>query len=249
MTEHDLAKQAATRLGDALHRARIERRLSQEDVGDATGVSASWVSRVENGHGGAAPIATWFAMAAAVGLDLSVAMAPIDGTAGRVDRFRRRAVDHLADIAEAAGGSVRSEIVIDAQRGVLTTVFGRRTFARTGRQELAIIRIWDVVDDVSSALGRFDDLVTSQRDEAVGAVNVSGAIVVRRTTDARYRLRSQSAALGGRFQDTGASWISTLRRPGFPMPQEASIIWIDATATRLIPMFLALERPRRSRGA
>ena len=58
-----------------------------------------------------------------------------------------------------------------------------------------------------------------------------------------------SDALGGRFQDAGASWISTLRRPGFPMPQEASMVWIDATATRLIPMFLGLERPRRSRGA
>lgn len=242
----DEANQTAARLGEAFHRARLDRGFTLADVGETIGTSPSWISRLEHGHGASAPMSTWYRLATTVGLDLDVAISSSSGAPDVLDGFRRRALDRLAEIASGGGWSSRTEIVVDPFRAVTSTMEIRRMDTRPDRRQLAVVPLWDMVGDVSTAVQALDAAIDARRAVLGSGWSVSGLIVVRRTTDARRRLGGAGELVSNRFYDSGSRWIATLRSPRLRMPPDTSMIWIDAEARRLIPMFLRLDRPRRT---
>jgi HTH-type transcriptional regulator / antitoxin HipB len=58
-------------LGNAIHRARKEQRLSQTQLGEKTGMQQSDISKIENGHA-AMKLETLLSLLAALDLDLQI---------------------------------------------------------------------------------------------------------------------------------------------------------------------------------
>jgi transcriptional regulator with XRE-family HTH domain len=71
-----LATRAILAIGEELREARLQACLTQEQVGAAVGVSGSEVSRIEHGQSARVPFEVLCAIAAAVGLDLSLRAYP-----------------------------------------------------------------------------------------------------------------------------------------------------------------------------
>jgi transcriptional regulator with XRE-family HTH domain len=62
----------AATLGQVVRQARRAARLSLADLARRIGISPSWLSSIERGHGSGAPLETWVALGIALGRPLAV---------------------------------------------------------------------------------------------------------------------------------------------------------------------------------
>jgi transcriptional regulator with XRE-family HTH domain len=110
------------RLGTMLREARLAAGLRQADVAARGGVSQAWVSKMERGHGTTASVATWSAVASAVGAQLSAFLESVPG-ADRPRDFEHLKRQRLVIEAAVSGGWVaRPEVALDRSRSFARSI-------------------------------------------------------------------------------------------------------------------------------
>lgn len=229
-------------MGEWLRRARQRLRKLQSGVAREAGVSQSMISRMELGHGGAVPLATWVKVADVVGLDVMIDTRTAPALAA--ERVMRRCHQLVVDLAVKGEWSAWTRI--DA-----ADLAASETILRCmARQEVAVVRVWDVIADVREAVASFDRRLESERHERGPDWRVSGFVVIPATGSNRRRLSESVPAFVKAFPARAADWLIALGWPPprpRPMPAKPAMIWTSESMDRLRPMLPYLDRRWRNR--
>jgi transcriptional regulator with XRE-family HTH domain len=224
-------------LGLQLRRARIAFRRHQRDIAASAKVSQATVSRVELGRGGPVSIATWIRIAAALGMELRAM--PLeeqrDGSAIQ-RRCHRLVVEH-----SRLGGWTATTVLDDARPERCETVL-----ERIDRHEVAVIRVWDVINDVDRAVADLGASLERERASRGGPWHVSGVVIIARSAHLLRRMTNGGRAVDLAFPVRGARWLAALTGD-LAMPSAAGMIWTDVEMTRLRPFVRYLDHRRRIR--
>ena len=204
---HDPA--VAVELGRRLRSARLGLRRSQRSIAIAAGVSQPVVSRLELGWGDGVPLATWAAVARAVGLELELS-GPGPGTWARWHRL-------IIDAAKSGGWSATSS----SDETLLTRSDDR-----------VIVHAWEVVTVVTSEIERLRGSI--EREQRRGG-RVSGIVVVPATGHNRRRMSELRDEVRDVFSSRANAWYAAIVNPHRPMPADPGVIWAFPDGTRLRP--------------
>jgi len=240
----------AAETGARLRRARLAGGHRQRDVAATAVVSQSTISRMELGQGASVPLDKWVRVAAVVGLDLAVVVRPTTDRAE--DAIQRRCHRLVVELA-LVGGWTAWTLMEERDAAACETVLERKD-----RQEVAIVRVWDVIGDVAAAMADFDRRLDLERSDRGPGWRVSGAVVITATGHNRRRLSDTGRPVDRAFPVRGSLWLSCLRHL-VPMPSAPGMLWTDARMERLRPFLPYLDhrlrnrrrgyRPRRRRAA
>lgn len=215
-------------LGRQIRAARLADFRSQDGLAERVGTHQSIISRMELGNGGNVDLATWHAVAEAMGLRLT-----LDG----VDHGQRGLATHrmLAELASQG----RWDATITSDETILARA-----------EERAVVHVWEHVTTIDPELDRFRTSVG--RQQTAGA-RASGIVIIptigwnrRRVTELREQLRDE-------FPAQGNAWYAALVNARRPMPSDPGILWAFRDGARLRPATVlpgwiwtaATEGPRR----
>jgi transcriptional regulator with XRE-family HTH domain len=221
-----------------LREARLAAGLRQSDVAARGGVSQAWVSKMERGHGATASVATWAAVASAVGAQLSSFLEVIPG-ADRPRDFEHLKRQRLVIEAATNGGWVaRPEVALDRSRTFARSI--DVLLERESLREAAVVEVWDFFDDVGAALRGLDAKVAEvERAHAATEVRggapwrVGGLFVVRATHRNRRLIAEFASIFDAHFPGSGYEWLRVLADASIPMPASSAVVWSDVAGTRL----------------
>jgi len=223
------SEELAARLGRGLRERRRALGVTQAQLGLAAGTSQTWVSKAERGKGASGSLETWAAMSAAVGAQLVVYVEDAPG-ASRPRDYQHVIRQELV-IRYAADGGWRADperLVTGQGAWRYVDVLLRRPLTR----EVAVVEIWDFLDDVGAGLRGLADKIERVRVETSGTA-VSGLLVVRATLRNRRLVSHLAAVFASHFPASSPLWLRALRDPSTSMPGERGLVWTDARGTRL----------------
>jgi transcriptional regulator with XRE-family HTH domain len=229
------ADEIVRRMGSAIRSARKRRQITQSRLAEQVGISQSEVSRLELGGGRAVPIATWVAVADAVGLRSRFELAR-DWQEQPVDAGHLAIQELLLRLSRAIGSTGSFELQIrpnDPARSIDVLIRDDR------RRRLIVAEAWNTFGDLGAGARSFDRKLAATRDIAVAIgggrpYDVHGVWVVRATKRNRELVGRYPAVFAGPFPGSSTRWVRTLIN-GDPPPAEAGLVWSDVAATRLFP--------------
>ena len=195
------ARKMLGELGRELRDGRRGRGLSQEDVGRAAGISASWVSRIERQEADEVSFRLLSVLCAIVGLDLSARVFP--GGAPLRDAGHRRLLGRLRTLLPAAAPWA-TEV----------------PFPGTGDQRAwdAVTRLWGLRVGMETEVRPTDlqamerRVMLKARDGGVDRV----VLVLADTRRNRQLMREVGGSLRGSFPIQGSAALAALASPNDP---------------------------------
>lgn len=232
--------EVAVRLGRAVREVRGASGLKQREVAAAAGVSQSWISNMERGRGRTASLETWCSVADALGLQLVSFLENAPG-ADRPRDYAHLIRQELVLRESRRGewlGAVEEAMADGPQRLRFVDVLLRRP----RRREIAVIEIWNWLDDVGEALRGFRTKLKRTLDDHPEWI-VSGVMVLRATARNRELVSRLNALFSAGLPGPSAGWLQALTDPSQPMPSAPAVVWTDVGGTRL---FAARHRTRQS---
>lgn len=215
-------------LGQATRRARLRLRLTQLEVAARTGISTSVLSRMELGLGHKVPLQTWAMVAAE--LDVDSIWPSLPGPTWGVE-----AVIRLATVGGWLAPAADPNPILRRPQRLVRGPFGPRLTPC----EVAVVHVVDVLTNIRFTTHDLDAEVVGARAEAPTGCNVRGLLVVLRSEANKRRLAAGS--LGSSDPGHSGRWVAALRDPDIAMPGWTGLVWMDARATRLIPVGLNLR--------
>jgi hypothetical protein len=103
---------------------------------------------------------------------------------------------------------------------------------RMRTRELAVVEVWDFIDDVGAGLRGLADKVERIRGLDPGW-SVSGLLVVRATQQNRRLVTQLSAIFATNLPASSRAWLRALSEPEGRMPAGRGLVWSDVRGTRL----------------
>ena len=239
----DLADRTVRRLGTDVRLARLRRRITQEDLADAIGISRATQSRIELGRGRGVPVLIWLALAIELGLTPRFELQ-------RDYREETRDAGHLAiqdlilRLGRAAGYGETFELATrsrDASRSIDVCL-------RSDRQRrLIVAEAWNTITDVGAGARSFQRKLAEAGQLAVAiggeeSYQVHGLWVVRATARNRDLVARYPHVFRAGFGGSSARWVAALTT-GSPPPAEPGLTWSDPQATRLFAWRYSMRTP------
>jgi transcriptional regulator with XRE-family HTH domain len=228
----------AVRLGTRIRRARLLARRRQRDVAAAVGVSQPTICRMELGRGGGVPLRTWIRVAGEVGLDWTVTF-PADARP-RSHEIQLRCHGLVADLASAGGWSAWTRTTDDPSDT-------ETILERPERNEVAIVRVWDVLGDVEAAVDDFRRRVAEEGTRRGAGCTVGGIVVIAWSAETRRRLTEAGRPVQLAMSLRGDEWIAALGKVRVPLPDGIGLIWTDQRIRRLRSLVTYVDFRRRQR--
>lgn len=220
-------------LGADLRRARLRRRLTQEQLASRAGISRASVSRIERGLGGGQTVDTWQRVALAVGTPLIVKLQrdPLEETA---DAGHLAMQELILRLGRQIGALRSFELASRSSEPWRSSDVGLRV---DRRRQLWLIECWNSVGDVGSGARSSNRKVAEAEALAValgGArpYEVRSCWVLRDTARNRALVRRYPEVFATRFPGSSRGWVGALTAGAEP-PAEAGLVWCDLSATRL----------------
>jgi transcriptional regulator with XRE-family HTH domain len=220
----------AVRLGIGAKGARLSASLRQTDVSRQAGISQSFLSRMERGHGQQASLETWASVAAATGHQLAAFIERVPGTTLPRDYEHLKRQQLVISTARAGGWTATVEQAIDADWDRPRSI--DVVLTRAARGETAVVEVWNLVDDVGAAFRGLDAKVARITRQQGAAT--SGLMVIRGTRRNRALVRDFKALFRAQFPASSAAWLATLTAPDKPMPATHGLLWTDVAGTRML---------------
>lgn len=203
-------------LASTFRSVRIHRRLRQEDVAEAAGVSQATVSRIERGHFESLPLESIRSVAKALEIRLDLVPSWRGGDLDRILNARHSALHELlaARFARLPGWDSAAEVSysIYGERGVID-----RLAYHAGRRMLGVFEIKADMTDPGGLVGQVDryrrlaPVVARERDWE--AIAVSCWAVIADTDTNRRRVAAHHDLLRGAFPSDGLTLAGWLRDP------------------------------------
>jgi hypothetical protein len=185
---------------------------------------------MERGLGQQASLETWASIAAATGHQLAAFIERVPGTTLPRDYEHLKRQQLVVTTARPGGWTATVEQGIDAdwERPRSIDV----VLTRAARGEVAVVEVWNLVDDVGAAFRGLDAKVarmTRQHGPATG-----GLMVIRGTRRNRALVRDFKALFRAQFPGSSAAWLAALTARDKPMPAAPGLLWTDVAATRML---------------
>lgn len=209
----------AANLGRDTRSTRRKRRLTQQQLGERVGLGQSQISYLERGFGSRTSIESWVAIGIALDRPIAIGFGrdivrPL-ADAGHID-----AQELGARLARGGGWLVTVEAVDDE-----LAPSGHTDLRLTGNRDIALVEIWNRLDDLGAAMRSSDRKLVVVRRGAPGRVVQSVWLLVD-TAANREIVRRYPAVLGARFRGSSSRWVRAITK-GESVPPEAGVAWID----------------------
>lgn len=217
------------RLGAAVKALRIRRKLRQQDLADAAGMSRATISLLERGHCDHLSLATLRRVAAVIDLRLEIVGRWRGGDLERLLNRRHSllAESFAAAICRVAGWVVEPEVSFSVfgERGVVDQLAWNAEHAH-----LLLVELKTQLVDVNELLGTFDRKRRLARQIAMtlgwDPKLISVWLVVSDTSTNRRHAREHATLLGSRFQLDGRQFGKLLRHAS--VQGSGLAFWSDA---------------------
>ena len=108
--------------------------------------------------------------------------------------------------------------------------------SRPDRDEVALIRVWHHIDNISAMIDDVLQAVSNQRAERGHEVRIGLLVVALRTPANRRRITESRAILRDVLPTSGAAWLRALQSPRVAMSPDPALIWAFADGARLKPV-------------
>lgn len=224
------ADELGQRLGRGIRQSRTAAGSKQSELGPSSGVSQSWISKMERGLGRTASLETWCSVADSLGLRFVAFLEEVPGAARPRDYEHALRQELVIRHAARGGWAGVAENVI--QDGSAHWRYVDVLLNRDSGRELAVVEVWDWLDDVGEGLRGLASKVERVRVQHPGAA-VMGLLVVRATRQNRRLVHRLGALFSSALPASSAAWLTALADPERPMPDGAGLLWTDVGGTRL----------------
>ena len=229
-----LARKVSTTAGREIGAARQRRRLTQDALAKAVGISRPRLSAIEAGEGGGAPLEVWFAIAQALGRYLKFEFAR-DPQAELADAGHLAMQELVVRAAQAAGWEVQFEAPSRAWESKRS--IDVRLVDRHGRQ-IVIVECWNTFGDLGAATRSSNAKVRDEEQHAVAIagegepVRVTLVWIVRDTKANRALVARYPGLFATRLPGSSIQWLKALTTR-VKAPPEPGLVWCDVRSTRL----------------
>jgi hypothetical protein len=203
---------------------------------------------MELGHGASVSLLVWTRVIRAAGSDLRAYLERATAADQPRDAVHLRAQELIVRTAEAGGWRAHPERAIDldpARSRAADVVLTRR-------DELALVEVFDWVDDAGDAFRSWDRRLATVETRAIALatadtdatnLRVGGIWVLRATRTNRRLVVEHRSLFKARFPCSGRAWLRAFSDPKQPMPQDPALLWISVRGDRLYAARLDTGRP------
>jgi transcriptional regulator with XRE-family HTH domain len=223
---------------------RIRKRMRQEDLSAAAGVSRGVIVRIEQGGAARVTVDTLEKVARPLGARVICRLSwNGEGLDRLLDADHAAIVDQVVRILRAAGWLVATEVSFNhyGERGSIDIL----AFDPQSRIAL-VIEVKSVVPDVQAMLGSLDRkerlALGIARERGWPAVAVARLLVVREDRTARRRIEAHAATFANAFPDRARAIRSWIARPVTTQPMCG--LWFLSNESQAV----SRQRVRRPRG-
>ena len=239
----DLAERTVRRLGNDIRLARLRRRITQEDLAAAIGISRASQSRIELGRGRGVPVRIWLALAVELGLTPRFELQ-------RDWREETRDAGHLAiqDLILRLGRGAGYEGTFELATRSRDPSQSIDVFLRSDRQRrLIVAEAWNTIGDVGAGARSFQRKLAEAAQFAVAIggeqpYRVHGLWVVRASARNRDLVARYPHVFRAGFGGSSARWVAALISGSTP-PSEAGLVWSDPQASRVFAWRYSIRTP------
>ena len=231
------ANAIAGNLGRDMRRTRIQRRLTQAELGDKIGVSQAEISALEGGRGARTSIETLVAIGIALGRPLAVGFSRDVVDPAPKDAGHLAAQELVLRLAAATGRTARFELPTRPASPSHSVDVGEIDLLN---RVLVLIEIWNRLDDIGAATRATDRKVVEAAALTLAPgspLRVASCWILVDTAANREIVRRYPAILRSRFRGSSAGWIRALVDGSAP-PVEPGVVWADTRAGRLVAVRL-----------
>jgi transcriptional regulator with XRE-family HTH domain len=225
------ADELARRVGNSIRDRRAAMGASQTEVGEAAGLSQTWVSLAERGGGRAGSLETWASLAEAVGGRLVVYVEDSPSADRPRDHEHLIRQDLVIRVATPGGWTGTPEHGLRPD-GVERWRYVDLLLRRTSTRELAVVEVWNLLADVGDGLRGLATKVERLHTLNPGW-SVTGLLVVRATARNRRTVARLSALFQAALSASSAACLRALQDPGARLPSGNGMLWSDVAGTRL----------------
>lgn len=226
------------RLGDAIRQIRLERGLTQDEVGHVSGTSRFIVGRIEAGQLGGIGFGKVRAVASALDVRVDLGLRWHGGDLGRLMNARHAAFHEAmaARLSEASGWVFEPEVSfsIQGERGVIDILAWHAT-----TRSLLVIELKTEIVDINDLMTTVDrrrrlaSRIAGERGWHPASVSVWVAVADSRTN--RRRFARHERALRSKLPDDGHRVRAFLASPGATVAA-LSFMTIEQVAHRGSPI-------------
>ena len=185
---------------------------------------------MERGLGQQASLETWASIAAATGQQLAAFIERVPGTTLPRDYEHLKRQQLVIATARPGGWAATVEQGIDPDwerpRSIDVVLM------RAARGEIAVVEVWNLVDDVGAAFRGLDAKVARMTRQQGAAT--SELMVMRGTRRNRALVHDFKALFRAQFPASSAAWLAALMAPDKPMPAKPGLLWTDVAGTRML---------------
>ena len=207
------------RLGHAFRALRIRRRLRQEDVAAAVGVSRQLIFKIETGQVTSVTVETLQAVAGDLGASIDVNVRwHGEGQDRLLDTAHAGLVERLVERLSGPGWEtvVEASFAIRGERGSIDVLALERSSAT-----VLVVEVKSVVPDSQATIQSIDRKVRLAREIARQrdwpCRIVARLLVIGESTTARDRIRLLAGTYRSAFPERGRAVTAWLRQPHRPM--------------------------------
>jgi hypothetical protein len=141
----------------------------------------------------------------------------------------------IANTARDGGWSAVTEIRSRSGRDDIETILIRHDRFRSDRHELAVVRVWDVVTNISRSIDVMRASIERERRDHGNGWAVGGLVVLPSGPGNRRRMTEERALLEPEFPAFAAGWYAALRNDRRAMPGKPGMLWTDRHGSRILP--------------
>ena len=160
------------------------------------------------------------------------------GTDRPRDHEHLRRQQLVLETAGAGGWTARLEVALDP--GIVRSRSVDVLLTRTRTREIAVVEVWDWLDDIGAAVRSSDAKVETVRsrlaveEPSTRPWTVAELWILRGTRRNRGLVASFDAVFATRFPEPSNAWLMALTCPDARMPSRPGLLWTDVTGTSLV---------------
>ncbi|HEX2755850.1 MAG TPA: helix-turn-helix transcriptional regulator [Candidatus Limnocylindrales bacterium] len=230
--------------GRGFRALRLRKRLRQDDLAAAAGVSRGAIARIEQGHADKVTIETLEQVAKPLGARVVCRLSWNGEYLDRLlDADHAAIVEQVVRFLAAAGWLVATEVSFNVwgERGSIDVLA-----FRPDTRILLVIEVKSVVPDVQATLVTLDrkERLAPEiaRERGWDAVAVARLLVIRESRTTRRRIEEHTATFGNAFPDRARTIRTWLARPEAGRPLRG--LWFLSNESQAVAMQRVRRRPR-----